>query len=355
MVWHHSRNSFAAYWRQQRGYGKAEAILERKWPEKYNVVGHLSWCGRLYGRGLTLPLGRTGRIYHGTWGLAPFQALTDVQPGLLQTLPLMPEWHLAVAVLALLSMGGLVWRPLLLAAPLFVASLAAPIAQAWVTASSIAVTPSGLRLARRRAHATVALLHLVQPIARLSGRLQYGLTLWRQRGPDAFTWPRARTWPIFVGRWRAPEQRLAALQEALRATGGVVLHGGAYDGWDLEVRGGLFGSSRLLMAVEDSGSGTQLVRLRSWPHCPPAVRALWLLFVSLSLIVAVSEDWTIAAAFAAFAATLAWRNVRECGVTGRAIRRAIGVCGLLDERSAMRTRAPTPRCVSALDAEQERV
>ena len=190
MVWHHPRHSFGAYWRQQRGYGKAEAILERKWPEKYNVVGHLTWCGRLYGRGLTLPLGRTGRIYHGTWGLAPFQGLTDIQPGLLQTLPLMPEWHLVVAVLALLSMAGLAWRPMLLAAPLFVASLAAPIAQAWLTASSMFETSSGLRWASRRAQLTVALLHLVQPIARLSGRLQYGLTLWRQRGPDAFSWPR---------------------------------------------------------------------------------------------------------------------------------------------------------------------
>ena len=34
MVWHHRRNSVRAYWRQQRGYGKAEALLERKWPEQ---------------------------------------------------------------------------------------------------------------------------------------------------------------------------------------------------------------------------------------------------------------------------------------------------------------------------------
>ena len=41
MVWHHRRNSIRAYWRQQQGYGKAEALLEKKWPEKYNVVGTL--------------------------------------------------------------------------------------------------------------------------------------------------------------------------------------------------------------------------------------------------------------------------------------------------------------------------
>jgi hypothetical protein len=54
----------------------------------------------------------------------------------------------------------------------------------------------------------------------------------------------------------------------MRSTGAVVLHGGDYDAWDLEVRGGLLGRSRLQMATEDSGSGTQLVRLRSWPIVP---------------------------------------------------------------------------------------
>ncbi len=47
MVWHHRRSSTRAYLRQQWGYGKAEAMLERKWPEKYNLVGHLSWRGRM--------------------------------------------------------------------------------------------------------------------------------------------------------------------------------------------------------------------------------------------------------------------------------------------------------------------
>ena len=40
----------ARYLRQQVGYGKAEALLERKWPEKYNAAGHATWSGRLYGR-----------------------------------------------------------------------------------------------------------------------------------------------------------------------------------------------------------------------------------------------------------------------------------------------------------------
>src|SRR5213082_3648088 len=56
LVWHHRRNSLRTYWKQQIGYGRAEAMLERKWPEKYNGPGHVRWSGRIYGSGLTRAL-----------------------------------------------------------------------------------------------------------------------------------------------------------------------------------------------------------------------------------------------------------------------------------------------------------
>src|SRR5205823_6681892 len=74
-VWHHRRNSVLTYWRQQRGYGKAEALLERKWPERYNCLGHLTWGGRIYGRGLTHAFRARRRIHHGTWGNTLFQSV----------------------------------------------------------------------------------------------------------------------------------------------------------------------------------------------------------------------------------------------------------------------------------------
>ncbi|MGH7729854.1 MAG: glycosyltransferase, partial [Candidatus Eiseniibacteriota bacterium] len=119
MVWHHRRNSVRTYWRQQLGYGRAEALLERKWPERYNTLGHYSWAGRIYGTGLTraLALAR-GRIYQGSWGSAPFQTRERPVVGILASLPLMPEWHLATVGLAALSALGPLWPPLLLALPL---------------------------------------------------------------------------------------------------------------------------------------------------------------------------------------------------------------------------------------------
>ena len=118
LVWHHRRNSVRAYYRQQQGYGKAEALLERKWQEKYNELGHLHWAGRVYGRGVPQLLSlQRARVYQGTWGCAPFQSIYQPSPGTLMSLSLMPEWYLLVALLALFSLLGLLWTPMLLAFP----------------------------------------------------------------------------------------------------------------------------------------------------------------------------------------------------------------------------------------------
>src|SRR5262249_39840347 len=71
VVWHHRRNTITGYWKQQKGYGKAEAMLEKKWPGKYNAVGHIRWTGRVYGRWRLPRLAfQGGRVYHGMWGSA---------------------------------------------------------------------------------------------------------------------------------------------------------------------------------------------------------------------------------------------------------------------------------------------
>src|SRR2546429_9959848 len=136
MVWPHRRNSVRTYWRQQIGYGRAEAMPEPKWPEKYNGPGHVRWAGRMYGDGLTHVLGwRRPRVYHGVWGGAPFQSLYQPASSLLGSLPQMPEWHLMTASLAGIAALSAVWRPFKLAVPLLVAAMVAPLAQARLSAA----------------------------------------------------------------------------------------------------------------------------------------------------------------------------------------------------------------------------
>ena len=136
MDWHHRRNSLKAYWKQQQGYGKAEALLVEKWPLKYNALGHHSWRGQLYGYGITQALNfLPSRIYGGTAGRALFQSIYQPGVGLWNSLPLMPEWYLIVLLLAVLTLLGLSWSPLLWFAPLLALGIAAPIAQAVISAA----------------------------------------------------------------------------------------------------------------------------------------------------------------------------------------------------------------------------
>src|SRR6266536_1705573 len=270
MVWHHRRNSVRAYWKQQIGYGRAEAMLERKWPEKYNGPGHVRWAGRMYGSGLTRLLGwRRPRIYHGQWGRAPFQSLYEPAPSLVAFLPQMPEWHLMTATLGAMAGLSVVWSPLRLALPLFVGAIVPPVAQAWLSASGACFPdvprPSLACLGRRL---LTAALHLLQPIARLRGRLDEGLTPWRRHGPVR----RAPLWTVTTAiwseRWASQDERLLFLERLLRAEHACVLCGDAHDGWDLEVRGGILGAARLLVGVEDHPGGKQLLRVRWWPKVP---------------------------------------------------------------------------------------
>jgi len=324
LVWHHRRNSVRTYWKQQVGYGRAEAMLERKWPEKYNGPGHVRWAGRMYGLGLTALLGlRRPRIYHGVWGAAPFQSLYEPAPSLMGFLPQMPEWHLMTT--ALVGMAGLsvVYEPLRLAVPLLVAALVLPLAQAYVSAARASFPEARTASARLARRVLTAVLHVVQPLARLHGRLEEGLTPWRRRA----TLAAAPLWPVTAAiwseRWEPQDQRLQTLEGRLRAKRACVLRGEEHDRWDLEVRGGILGVARVLMGVEDHAGGKQLLRLRWWPKIPRRGPLLALGFAALTGAAAAGQLWG-AAVFLGIGAVLpALHMVEQCMAGMATIRQAV--------------------------------
>jgi glycosyltransferase involved in cell wall biosynthesis len=266
IVWHHRRTTLRSYWKQQCGYGRAEALLERKWPEKYNTMGHPTWSGRVYAKGVTRALGfRPARIYHGYWGSAPYQALESQSPGLLSTLSLMPEWYLAIATLVAFSALGLLWSPLLFVLPLLAVSIALPLSQAAGAGRRAEFESKPSHWAELRARSYVALLHLAGPFARLTGRIEYGLTFWRAPAAPRLSLMRPRAYAFWTDRWRSPASRLESLERRLRAEGAVTARGSEYASWDLEVRGGMLGFARMRTLVEEHGAGRQLTRCRAWP------------------------------------------------------------------------------------------
>src|SRR5438093_505519 len=285
MVWHRRRRTIGAYLRQQAGYGKAEALLERKWPEHYNGGGHVKWAGRVYSGRVGPPGGNRFRIYYGPWGSAPFQSIYERRSGWIASLPLMPQSYLLMVAMALLIAGGLLWPPLLIRLP----GIGLPVPVLLLTCAMVALAgqavfsgwrafPGGSRslVKRIRYRAVTSLLYLAQPVARLWGRARHGLTPWRRRDRPqlGIPWPHNRR--VWSEDWQPASAWARALERELQSRGVVTRRGSAFDRWDLEVDSGLLAAVRLRLAVEEHGRGHQLMRARLWPRLSRFTFALML-------------------------------------------------------------------------------
>ncbi len=265
---------------------------------------------------------RRGRVYFGVWGTAYFQALYRPTASILSALPGIPEWYLLVAALAAISALGLVAWPFLLAGPLLALVVGAALGDAALTARAACASLDNRlpRAQRLRIRALTTLLHLLQPASRLAGRLATGLTLWRRRGSTRLRLPRLHSLVTWSEDWAAAETRLAAVEARLGARQAVTRRGGPYDRWDLQIRGGVAADARVRMAVEEHGSGRQLIRWRIWPRWRAAVAALLALLLAPALAALASGALAAAALLGASAALLALMAVQEAGrATGAAL------------------------------------
>ena len=132
-------------------------------------------------------------------------------------------------------------------------------------------------------------------------------------------WP--RKFAVWTEHWRDPNERLKSFEADLRKAGVYVRRGGDYDRWDLEVRAGLLGVARLLMAVEDHGAGNQFVRVRLWPKCSLLELLPIVLFVSLSVAAALDNAWVASAILGLLGFFLTIYTLRGCGSAVAAVLR----------------------------------
>jgi glycosyltransferase involved in cell wall biosynthesis len=102
-VWHFRRNTVKAYYGQQRGYGKAEAMLYFKYPERFNALGQIKWHGTIPGIARTIPGGGRLRV---RWRRSAdaVQHVEETPLSVLKVAPLTAEWNLAAAALLVLSL-----------------------------------------------------------------------------------------------------------------------------------------------------------------------------------------------------------------------------------------------------------
>ena len=281
MVWHHRRRTTRSYWKQQFGYGKAEALLERKWPQKYNNIGHKTW-GHIYSNGIiTAPFFKRWKVYHGVWGKAPFQSIYDSPSMSHLAILQMPEWYLLAASLLLVTLSGLIWPPLLYLWPLALIVSMLPLIH---IVYNVAKIP---RNNKSRPHNWLfryftITFHIFQPLARLYGRLKHDLTPWRNYGKGNYAIPLIQKLNVWCENWISPDDRLELIEGELKKENVCVERGDIYADWDIRIKGGSLGSIIMAMAAEDHAEGKQFLRFRFAPRL--SLTALFLVSFQLFLL-----------------------------------------------------------------------
>lgn len=100
----------------------------------------------------------------------------------------------------------------------------------------------------------------------------------------------------------------------MRDQAAVVVSGGDWDRWDLAVRAGGLGSARLRLAVEEHGSGRQLVRIRWWPRMSLVASAILALLCAVAVAAWLNGAGAVAATAAVLTVLAALRCAYECAV-----------------------------------------
>jgi glycosyltransferase involved in cell wall biosynthesis len=264
VVWHFRRNTVRAYCNQQRGYGKAEALVYSKHPLRFNQFGQAKWLGRIYGDlSAALLLSRRPIVYSGVFGRGLFQTLYEPPSTLSASLPLTFEWSAAALALAAGGFAARGWG-WLLAVPL--------LATLVMCGNGARKAPIDRRFAGLEAWALVGLLIYLGPLLRGWERIKWRLR--ETRGQSQIGLPeslqRARiSWTeraLHLAYWseEAAEKELllGGLIDFLLPHKYVVATDSGWSGWDLDVARGLFSRALILVCAENHGGGKRLLRVR---------------------------------------------------------------------------------------------
>jgi GT2 family glycosyltransferase len=307
LVWHHRRPGAAAYLRQQRGYGRAEALVAARHPDRFTSAGTARWRGLIYTP--SGPAAGRQRIYRGLYGAASFQSVyrdgghsldlahqlgVPVAAGLLVAAPLAFLWPAVglvpvAAVLAMLALG--------------------------IVDATRACPPPGSASQRLGFRLGVAGLHLLQPLARTWGRMRHRRVA-RRDLPASSAIPSPVT-ALPGGALLVPEtvprtEIASSIVVALRTAGFGVVTATGWEDHDATVLGSVLVAGELVTSSHPAGSVQ--IRVRRRP------RHLWAvtfgLLTALLLSMSVTAGAVVAALLVLDACVGVWR-------TGPLLRRRI--------------------------------
>jgi glycosyltransferase involved in cell wall biosynthesis len=264
IVWHFRRNTVKAYINQQKGYGKAEALVYAKHPFRFNLLGQAKWLGRIYGDlSAALLLSRKPVIYSGTFGRGLFQTMYEPPSSLTAVLPLTFEWSIAALVLAFVGIvgGGWLWL------------LTVPLLATWVMCINGAMkAPIDKRFSGLKARALVAVLIYLGPLLRGWERLK-----WRFKTKPApenmrlapieqrarIVWSEGAFTLSYWNETSAEKEILiGGLMDFLLPQKYFVVADTGWSKWDLKIARGLWGRALVTVVGENHGGEKRLLRVR---------------------------------------------------------------------------------------------
>lgn len=264
MVWHYRRFRIRDYLRQQAGYGRAEAMLIPRHPDRFGAIGGARWKGFVYDQTFAADLGRSARIYQGPFGYAPFQSIYTAG-----------TWGWAYVV------SSFQWVLLALAAAMvgFIFPLAGVVSVVMLLTTGITALRFGFRAKiispfdSLRARLVVTGMALIQPLNR--GMRRYLGSLRYAKLPSGLP---SMSKPLFFPQlgWRGRPLRfafwsekgmvrddlLSALQEQWKQNGTQFSVGDGWRSWDLEILSSVLWSIRVLTVTEYHAEDKCLTRVR---------------------------------------------------------------------------------------------
>jgi glycosyltransferase involved in cell wall biosynthesis len=264
LVWHHRRSSVRAYLRQQKGYGRAEAMLIAKYPRRFNRLGASLWKGVIYGEGAVgLPLVEP-IVYHGRFGAGLFQSVYTRNAYSVWGLFTLLEWHAAAVIFAMLA---LVWPAVGIVSLLM-----------WgLTLVAVARTTRVTRMPGERpwwCPPLVFALHIVQPVMRAWHR--YRAYVGAKELPRSAADPDNRAvaaqllrrvgshhdayWTSDANRGR--EHLLEALEAEARQSGWQGVFDEHWSEWDVMLESDRWWTVRIATATEELGWPRRFTRAR---------------------------------------------------------------------------------------------
>jgi GT2 family glycosyltransferase len=305
LVWHFRRNTVKAYIGQQRGYGKAEALVYAKHPFRFNLFGQAKWLGRIYGDlSAALLLSRKPLIYSGVFGRGLFQTMYEPPSSLTAYLPLTFEWSVAALLLAPagIALGGWWWL------------LTVPLLATWTMCLNGALkAPIDPRFKGPKARALVALLIYLGPLLRGWERLKWRLKamqtqdhpghlaieqnariIWRARAFDLSYWSDAAA---------EKEVLLTGLMDFLLPQKYFVVVDTGWSNWDLKIARGLWSRALVMVCAENHGGMKRLLRVRCAMRLSNFARFLVRLYAAAVAAALIFGSPPTAAIFAALGIT----------------------------------------------------